>query len=184
MCLPVAPGRPRGSCLFDFFHAAAVALKGGNAVKLTLLAAFAILAMLAIPFSADASLGGTISSVQGDRVFMRGTLKTAAKENYSVQQIRAANGVVVREYVSPAGNVFGVSWQGPTRPDLRQILGPYFAEFTKAIQPKMRFLLVRGPVRIQANGLVVEMGGHMRWYVGRAYVQALIPAGVTAREIQ
>ena len=153
-------------------------------MKTFLLITLATLASLMLPFSASASLGGNINSVQADRAVLKGTLKSTTQANYSVQQIRTPNGVVVREYASPSGNVFGVSWQGPTRPNLRQVLGSYFTEFTKAVSPQMRFRLIRGPLRIQTNGLVVEMGGHMRWYVGRAYVQALIPAGVTAREIQ
>ena len=153
-------------------------------MKTILLITFASLAMLVVPSSAKASLGGDINSVQADRAVLRGTLKSTPEANYSVQQIRMPNGVTVREYVSPSGSVFGVSWQGPTRPNLPQVLGAYFSTFTKAISPKMRFQLVRGPVRIQANGLVVEMSGHMRWYVGRAYVQQMIPAGVRQEEIR
>lgn len=153
-------------------------------MKTFLLIALATLASLMLPFSASASLGGNIASVKADHAVLKGTLKSTTQANYSVQQIRTPNGVVVREYASPSGNIFGVSWQGPTRPNLRQILGPYFAEFTKAVSPKMRFRLIRGPVRIQTNGLVVEMGGHMRWYVGRAYVQQMIPAGVRQEDIR
>lgn len=153
-------------------------------MKGILLTSIAILALLAIPFSAAASLGGNISSVQSDRVFLRGTLKSTAKGSYSVQQIQSPNGVVVREYASPAGNVFGVSWQGPTRPNLRQLLGPYFDTYIKAIPPKMMFRLVRGPFRIQAHGLIVEMAGHGRWLIGRAYLPAMMPAGVTAKDVR
>jgi hypothetical protein len=177
--------RPAGAAAMTTCRAAVLAPKREkNVVKPTLLIAFAIVSALASPFSARASLGGNGDSVQADRVFLRGALKTTAKQNYSLQRIQSPNGVVVREYVSPAGNVFGISWQGPTRPDLRQILGPYFAEFTKAVPSKMRFRLVRGPFRIQVNGLVVEMGGHMRWYVGRAYLQQMIPAGVSREAIR
>lgn len=156
-------------------------------MKTSLLVGCAILVTLAAPFPANAWLGGKVDSVQSDRVFMRGTLKSTAGENYSVQEIRAANGVIVREYVSPSGNVFGISWKGSTRPNLRQVLGPYYDTYGKAVQIQRakRFIrYVRGPVRVEGSGLVVEMGGHMRWYVGRAYVQALMPPGVTAKEIQ
>lgn len=156
-------------------------------MKPSLLVSFAIFATLAVPFPAKAWLGGNTQSAQSDRVFMRGTLKSTAGENYSVQEIRAANGVIVREYVSPSGRVFGVSWQGPTRPNLRQVLGPYYDIYNKAVQAQRakRFIrYVRGPAQTEENGLVVEMGGHMRWYLGRAYVQELIPPGVTVKEIQ
>ncbi len=140
--------------------------------------------MLALPLPAAASLGGNLNSVEADRAFLRGTLERTAATGYSVRQIRMPNGVVVREYVSLAGNVFAVSWQGPTRPDLRELLGPYFETYIQSIPPKMKFRLVRGPVRIEANGLVVEMAGHARWLIGRAYLTTMLPAGVSAREIQ
>jgi len=37
---------------------------------------------------------------------------------------------------------------------------------------------------IQEPGLVVQTGGHMRAYFGRAYVPELVPQGVTIEEIQ
>ncbi len=153
-------------------------------MKRALLLVSALWVMLAVPLSAAASLGGDRNSVEADRVFLKATLEQTAKSNYSVERIQVPNGVVVREYVSPAGNVFAVAWQGPTRPDLREILGAYFPVFLKAVPPKMNFRLLRGPVRIQANGLVVEMAGHTRWLIGRAYLIPMLPAGVSAREIQ
>jgi hypothetical protein len=155
-------------------------------MKSTFAIGVAILISLSFPFAANASLGGGTNSVEADRVFLKGKLKSTAKQYYSVQEIDTPNGVTVREYASNAGAVFGVAWQGPRRPDLRQVLGPYFDMYSKAIQLRRasRFPYVRGPVRIEENGFVVEMGGHGRWYVGRAYVQGLIPSGVTAKEIQ
>lgn len=155
-------------------------------MKSTVLASTALLAMLCIPFSAKASLGGNIHSVQADKTLMRGTLKSTAAGNYSVQQIRAANRMIVREYVSTTGEVFGVTWQGPTPPDLRQILGPYFDTYIKAVQQRRARMLrpIRGPLLIEQNGLVVEMGGHVRGFFGRAYVRQLMPPGVAAKEIR
>jgi hypothetical protein len=90
---------------------------------------------------------------------------------------------VVREYVSPAGKVFGVAWQGPRIPDLRQLLGAYYAQYESAASAA-RSVRHRGPLLIQEPGLVVQSGGHMRAYNGLAYVPDLLPAGVRAEEIR
>lgn len=144
----------------------------------------AMIAMLAIPFPAKASLGGNAVSVVADRAYMQGKLSKAAKDAYTVQEIQAPTGVVVREYVSQSGTVFAVAWQGPTQPDLRQVLGSYFTTFTQALQAQRATRPARGPLVIQQPGLVVEMGGHMRWVVGRAYIPGMMPAGVQAGEIR
>ena len=44
------------------------------------------------------------------------------------------SGTTVREYVSSNGTVFAVAWQGPWLPDLRQMLGPYFDDYQRALQ--------------------------------------------------
>ena len=75
-----------------------------------------------------------------------------------------------------------MAWQGPTRPDLSQVLGAYFDTFTKATQKMGR--VGRGPLSIQQPGLVVQLGGHARSFVGMAYVPQMLPAGVSAQEIQ
>ncbi len=36
---------------------------------------------------------------------------------------------------------------------------------------------------VDENGLVVEMGGHMEYVTGRAYVMDLAPPGINAAEV-
>jgi len=91
------------------------------------------------------------------------------------------SGTAVKEYVSPAGMVFAVCWQGPSLPDLRQVLGRYFEQYTEAARTQRAG---PGPRVTQQPGLVVETGGHMRAYFGRAYVPQMLPRGVLAEEIQ
>ena len=57
------------------------------------------------------------------------------KQDYTVHEISRDDGTVIREYVTPAGKVFGVSWTGPTIPDLSQLLGTYNTEFQKLSAP-------------------------------------------------
>jgi hypothetical protein len=141
-------------------------------------------AALSSPLSASASLGGDVASVEADQVKMQATLETTNKDLYSVHEIHVPNNVVVREFVSQAGSVFAVAWQGAARPDLRQLLGSYFDSFAKASQAKKAQRVGRGPLVIEQAGLVVEMGGHARSFSGRAYDPRMLPAGVPSTEIR
>lgn len=73
-----------------------------------------------------------------------------------------------------------MAWHGPWAPDLKQLLGSHFAEYSQALQAST---LGRGPVLIQLPGLVVQLGGHIRDFMGRAYLPDQIPSGVRAEEI-
>lgn len=55
---------------------------------------------------------------------------------YTLHELQAPNGTVIWDYVSPAGPVYGVAWQGPALPDLRQVLGAYFDQYVQAMQKR------------------------------------------------
>jgi hypothetical protein len=97
-----------------------------------------------------------------------------------VQQITAAGGTVVREFVAPSGLVFGVAWEGPTVPDLEPLLGSHYAAFRQAVTSSGRR---RARVVLRTEELVVESGGHMRAFRGRAYLPGLVPAGLAAEAV-
>ena len=101
--------------------------------------------------------------------------------NYSVRSLRTADATEVREYVAPSGVIFGLSWQGPRLPDLKQYLGTRFAAFQAAVAQNPRR---RGPLYVHLGTLVVENGGQMRALHGRAFLTDALPAGVTAAVIQ
>jgi hypothetical protein len=133
------------------------------------------------PYAAYAVLGGPADSVTADQARMGGHLASSKGPNFTVEQVSTSSGTVVNEYVSPAGTVFAVSWRGPRPPDLSQLLGSYFAEYQAAaaqVRPQRR------PLKVTTGTVVVEAAGHMRDLRGRAYVPSLIPAGVTADDIQ
>ena len=152
-------------------------------LRVALSIAFAIL-VLGEPHSAVASLGGTATTVEADRARMQASLHMTKKQLYAVHELRAQNGVVVREFVSPTGLVFGVAWQGPSRPDLQQLLGAYFEHFTQAAKAQKEQHTGRRMLLVQEPGLVVESGGHARAFYGRAYVPQMLPVGVQPEEIQ
>jgi hypothetical protein len=145
--------------------------------------AIAIMA-IGVPLAAHASLGGDLSSVQDDQAKLKGSLQTTSKDSYSIHEIQTPNGIAVREYVSPAGAVFAVAWQGRSHPDLHQVLGAYYSQYVQAVQAQRAQRRGHGPLVIQQPGLVVQMAGHMRALTGRAYIPTSLPAGVRAEEIQ
>ncbi len=130
-----------------------------------------------------AALGADASSVAADQRALRGDLSSIETPRYRIWEIRTGAGIHLTEFADAGGVIFAVAWSGPALPDLRQLLGDYYAEYTAA-------LLERKPVGIHRSVLVagqsvtVELAGHMRAYSGRAYLSARIPAGVSMQEIR
>ncbi|MBV8658752.1 MAG: DUF2844 domain-containing protein [Burkholderiales bacterium] len=134
--------------------------------------------------SARASLGGDLKSVQADarKAHAAVAVKAAESAAYTVHESTLPTGTVVRQYVSPAGTVFAVVWQGPYMPDLRQLLGESFNTMV-SMQAHARHA-GHPAVDIGTDKLVIQSHGHMHAFVGRAYLPQSLPAGVTADAIQ
>jgi hypothetical protein len=141
-------------------------------------AAVVVLIVWVLSSPAMAALGGTVDSVQADGVRMKATDKVVRKDAYTVHEIEDSTGTVVREYVSNAGTVFGVSWQGPFVPDMRQILGSYFERYSQAARAQREAQVGRHRLEIRESGFVVQTSGHQRAYSGRAYDERLLPPAV------
>ena len=150
-----------------------------------ILVLFIIIGALVVPFFAYASLGDDEVSAKDDQIYMNGALRTTINEAYTVHKITDPNGLIVREYVSSTGKVFAVSWQGPFFPNLQQLLGRYFDQFSQASKTRNNNSpRIRGPLLIQQPGLVVQSSGHMRAYSGRAYIPDMVPLGMDIEEVQ
>jgi hypothetical protein len=149
-------------------------------VMLRIRVSLAAVVFLTMP--AFATLGEDVSSVQADQARMKAAVRFLPGQSYSVHEMREPSGTVVREFVSPAGAIFGVTWQGSFTPDLRQLLGTHFEEYVQAAQaPTNR----RGRgLHIETDDMVFESGGHMRFIIGRAYLRSKMPQGVRADEIR
>lgn len=142
------------------------------------------LATLALSLPAFAELGGYADSVEVDRAKMKATVKITQAKTYAMHEMKTPNGILVREYVSADGRVFGVAWRGPGLPDLSQLFGSFYGDYTSAIQAEKRTYAGHRPVDIRQPRLVVQGGGHMLAHFGRAYVPDMLPEGVTADAIQ
>jgi hypothetical protein len=133
------------------------------------------------PCIAAAALGEPEASVQADAVKMRGALKLTEHANYRLHEIRLPSGTAVREFIGSDGKVFAVAWNGPTAPNLRQTLGRYFDTFAAAARLKHPG---HGRLQIQQGDLVVQSSGHMRAFMGRAYLPLAVPEGVDLGELR
>ena len=138
-----------------------------------------------LPSSARASLGGSVTTIDADRVHVEGALMRIVRTDaYALHEIRSASGTMIREYANGSGTVFAVAWNGPFMPDLRQVLGGHFDRYQTAMQARARTRTARGVVVIDEPGLVVRMSGHPRAFTGRAFVPALMPAGFQPESIR
>lgn len=131
-----------------------------------------------------ASLGGDMVSVLADQGQMEGTRKTTTASAYTLHEIHATSGTVVREYQSAEGTVFGLAWSGRVAPDLRQILGSYYGQYEQALKARSGVRRGRRPILIDLPELKVQIGGHPGSFAGRAYLPTKLPEGMRAEDIQ
>lgn len=103
---------------------------------------------------------------------------------FKVRESIIPGGTVLHEYVNADGIVFAVSWHGPSHVDPTKTLGRYTQEATEAHQEHRRRVIARQAIaRVETENIVSERSGHMGDLRGLAYVPALLPAGVTEREL-
>jgi hypothetical protein len=127
-----------------------------------------------------AALGQSHESVKFDMEMMKGQRATRELAGYSVEEITRPDGAILREFVSPQGQIFGIAWQGMTMPNLKQLLGPSADAFQKATEAPRH----RGPLSVHVGQLVVETGGHMRAFRARAIRLDLLPSGISEDVVQ
>jgi len=130
---------------------------------------------------AAASLGGTRATIEADRAALKGERNVSTATGYEVQEIATPGGGRVREYLTPDGTVFAVSWKGPSIPDLRQLLGAYYERFAQATTAS--HVGRHRELRVEQPGLVVQSGGRMRNFYGRAWDPQLLPPSFSTASI-
>ncbi|TFE42234.1 DUF2844 domain-containing protein [Paraburkholderia dipogonis] len=110
---------------------------------------------------------------------------SAASTAYTVSQTTLPSGTVVSEYIGAGNTVFALSWQGPTMPPLKTLLATYFPSYVQALTDAHATQGGGyGPAAVHQSALVVETGGHMGAFVGRAYLPQALPQGVSADDIK
>jgi hypothetical protein len=150
---------------------------------LALSAFISLFAALLLPLPAAAHLGGDSDSVDADRQQLSAELHSISMQQYNLHEIRAASGTLVHEYATRQGTVFAVTWQGPLPPDLHQLFGNYYPRYQAAAATPVRPGMHR-QLNIAAADLVVQSTARLRAFRGIAYVPSLLPAGVSAADLQ
>ncbi len=144
----------------------------------------ALIASLAsIATTAHAALGGAHASIDQDRVHFAATMATVTTGTVHVAMLRPTNGGTIHEYSTADGTVFAVTWRGPGRPDLRQLLGDRFDTVSADMAARTGRRTVR-LVRIRHAELVVRSQGRPGAFSGFAYDPRLIPSGFTLDDPQ
>src|SRR5271154_7170057 len=147
----------------------------------TCLVAGGVLVAALTPCIAAAALGEPEASVQTDALQLRGSINVTEHAGYRLHEIQLPSGTRVREFAGADGKVFAVAWSGPAAPNLRQMLGRFFDPLVTAASTKRTG---HGHLQVQTNDLVVQAGGHMRAFAGRAYLPQSVPNGVDLGELR
>jgi hypothetical protein len=131
--------------------------------------------------AAHAALGAPYESIAADGARLHASIKIEAHSAFEVHELALPSGTHLRQYVTPAGLVFAVTWNGPAMPDLHQTLGTYFTDYTTAAQTNPNG---HRHLHYATRDVVIESGGRMRAFFGRAYLVGALPPGVSAAELR
>ena len=141
-----------------------------------ILSAVLVLALGSMP--AWAGLGQPEASVTSDQLHMKSEHRVQDFQAYKVHELANTEGAVVREFVSPEGTVFGITWHGRSTPDMNQLLGNYVNNFETATRDQTHIVPRRG-ITIKTNDFVYTNFCRMGVCTGSAYAPKLLPSNVT-----
>jgi hypothetical protein len=143
--------------------------------------AVAVLSWLVMVPLARAALGDDAAAIDADQARLGARVKVMRRTGYSVHELAAPTGGTVREFAADAGKVFAVAWSGGFRPNLRDVMGSHYDRFIAATRGRR---VARGVSRIELPGMVVVMGSYLRTSWGHVVLTDLLPAGVSADDVQ
>ena len=94
-----------------------------------------------------------------------------------------AGNTVINEYATNTGEIVAYTWQGPTMPDLVALLGNYAGSYKAGAASAAADGNLHAS-RVVRPDVVVESGGPMRGYAGRAWLPGALPPGVTVDDLR
>ncbi|HEY2024375.1 DUF2844 domain-containing protein [Paraburkholderia sp.] len=144
-----------------------------------LIASAIAVATCCVGAGAHAELGGVMpnqaaSAASAPHTILNGALR--------VRTWTDAGNTAINEYATSTGQIIAYTWQGPTMPDLHALLGKYADSYKAGAAAAANGDLHSS--RIARPDVIVESGGPMRGYVGRAWLPAALPPGVTSDDLQ
>ncbi|BCF88009.1 DUF2844 domain-containing protein [Paraburkholderia largidicola] len=128
-----------------------------------------------------AQLGGTMAASQ---VNDNSTQRVLPGSAVRVRSTIDAGGTTINEYATRDGLIFACAWQGPTMPDLTRILGPYAERYRANAAAQFNATGHLHASRVEQPDVIIEAGGQMRSYVGRAWLPAALPADVSLVDLR
>jgi hypothetical protein len=157
-------------------HPRRVALARARCTALALLASAAL-----APCAAEAALGGDLASIAHDHESLRANVTVTPTVSYDLHELTTASGTRVREYADRSGKVFAVTWQGPSLPDLGQLLGGYAERYATAVRAHRGSHHV---LTLSEPDLAISVVKLPRGFSGQAYLPGAMPAGVGREELR
>ncbi|CAE6710604.1 DUF2844 domain-containing protein [Paraburkholderia haematera] len=145
-----------------------------------LAASVMVVAVLCAGTDARAELGGTMPSQADSTIAAPQTLLNGALR---LRTLTDAGNTTINEYATQTGQIIAYTWQGPTMPDLRALLGQYADSYRTGAAASAPDGNLHAS-RVIRPDVIVESGGPMRGYVGRAWLPAALPPGVTAGDFR
>jgi predicted heme/steroid binding protein len=130
-----------------------------------------------------AGLGEGEASIDTASVRMHARHSVARAQQYTVHELKMADGSRVQQYVAGNGQVFAVRWNTLYKPDLSVLLGNSFPDYASAAQMAAKRGGIQRQFHHEGNDLVVQSSGHLHVFSGYAYRRALLPRGVSVQSI-
>lgn len=137
-------------------------------------------------WAAGSAGSSTSAGTGGTRAATRLVQHTSSAAGaYTVNETTLSSGTVVREYVGQGGTVFAVVWQGQQMAPLNSLLGSYFPSYLQGVsEARVAQGGGHGPATVEQAGLIVQSGGHMGKFSGRAYLPQALPQGTSPDDLQ
>jgi hypothetical protein len=129
-----------------------------------------------------AALGRDHASIEADRVHLAARSSTIVNVAYTIHMMTLPNGGTVKEFERSDGVVFALAWSGPSRPDLRQLLGTRFDVMQSDIAARKGRRL-RGRMADERSDFVLHSAGHSGAFVGAAYLPQMAPAEFSVSDL-
>jgi hypothetical protein len=132
-----------------------------------------VLALLGGTKPAEATLGGDGASVIANEQNLAAEKRVEKSSSGERHDLTLPSGIVIRELVSPSGVVYAIAWRGPRMPNLRELLGVYFAQLSSHASRGNRNRLI-----VSGEDFEIRVQGHPHSFAGRAWVPSQVPTGV------
>lgn len=141
--------------------------------------------ILAAPLPARAVLGESAASIHADPLRMAGARRLVAGLDTEIHVLTMADGSTIRQYLTPGGRVYAVSWNTRYKPRLDLLLGAQFPAYAQACREAMlQRPGIAHSASVRRGDLVVESSAHLNAHVGRAYLRSLLPPTATLDAIR